>query len=483
MVLCPPPPPTKLEVLKQFDSFKIQIKGTSTITSWAEQVQTGNINIPTLIAILEDTHYVNSDNVYTEESCLSDYEGPLECELGLLTTILPHLTYTSAEGQMLTGFFLRKLTHPYNRRDKNYSLYYRYSLIASSIIPSNTAGRDILDGLIRVVKGEFGSKPETHVWSARTLANVPYFSPAQQRKVIKELSSIIQNYSYTLKDTYDDKNALGYFTKNEHIAQKVFAAKVNFFAKNAEHSIMRSMLTSAVFVEEGRAFYLQNDLPGMDGKNFASTDNGNRHNISFNLIKTLFKAYVLSGHPEEMNNFIIKYGRLNTSKTGFDNYLLFAMYGMDEAFSYNDSKHIDGWLDQYNIFLSQIASNIWATAPAAIVLTTIQGGAEVSAEWIGITKLFKYGGKFFGAVGKAGMGAFLRFMPKQYFTTGAVLALGKAASKKLIMTAPKKALNKAVRILMLASPLALTGDENNSITQTEARNITMNKEEVKKLME
>ncbi|GHT40413.1 hypothetical protein FACS189437_05980 [Bacteroidia bacterium] len=370
----------------------------------------GQNYIRELTVILADGQYMASEQIYTDESCSSGYEGGLPCELSVLTKILPFLELTLGETEVLKNFLISKLTVPYNKNNKDYNLYQNYSLITSALASNSSSGRYITDALLDVITAKTAALPKKQVWSARALANTPYLTLYQQRKIIKTLEPLLAKYSDILKEMNDDPNLALHILPNQYLAKKIFIAKNSFFAKKGTNITLTTFIESATFAGPQRALYFQNDYPGMDGDSFASTWQGHMHNISANLISALFKAYALSGEPENMNYFIIRYGRLNSNKTDFENYLMFAKYAMDEAFIYNDDKTIAGWTEQYKIFSKQITRNINKVSPDIRVWATVQGGPEVAADWTFITMIFgagatavKYAGKLFPPIIKSAL--------------------------------------------------------------------------------
>ncbi len=420
-----------------------------TISSWAYSISKENSKAYELLQILSDQKYMASENVYTPESCAADYKGPLKCELSFLTSLLPEIYLSRQDTDLLVNFLAEKLKHPYNKAESEYNLYYSYSIIAASLVANAGAGRDMLSALVDNVKDVYG-KSSAQVWSARALAEIVYLSPYQQRFLTRELESIIFNFGEKLKYSEVENNLLGFKISNQDTAIKSFMYTISFFAKKQEDTFLKSMITTGNFVE--RSAYLQNPLPGVDGDgDFLSTPDGYRHNTSFNLITALFNTYAFGGDYRRMNDFIIKYAKLNPNGTDFQNYFLFAIYGLELASAYNENLSLEGWGEQYQNFTYAIGKAIWKVSPATSVCVTVQGGAEVCTEWIAVMKVFQCLGIAAKGTGKV----IIRLLPvKQSLRASILIAarrtLWRGAGKYIAGQVPYRT-RKAVKVILISA--------------------------------
>ena len=452
-----------------------------TITSWAYAVNQKDSKAYELLQILSDQKYIASDNVYTEKSCAQDYNGPLKCELSFLTSILPEVQFNAEDSRMLVSFLADKLKQPYSDTEPQHSLYYRYSIIAASLVANVSAGRDMLSSLINNVRDPYGN-PAAQVWSARALAEVVYLTPYQQRFMSAELERIIYSYGERLKYAEVENNILGFKVSNQYTAVKSFMYTVSFFAKNKDDSFFKSMITTGNFVE--RSAYLQNPLPGVakDG-GFMATPDGHRHNISFNLITALFNTYAISGDYRKMNSFIIRYAKVNGEGKDFQNYFLFAIYGLELASAYNENLSLEGWDEQYHNFAYAIGKAVWQTHPATSVCVTVQGGAEVCTEWLLVMKAFKVLGVAAKGTGKI----IVRLLPvKQALRASVLIAarrtLWRGAGKYIAGQVPYRA-RRQIKFILASSfgLVALKSDVRSPYEKREKpANIVMPSKEVLK---
>lgn len=453
-----------------------------TITSWAYSINKNNSKVYDLLQILSDQKYMASDNVYTQQSCAANYDGPLKCELSYLTAILPEAYFSQEETNLLVAFLSDKLKHRYSETEPQYSLYYRYSLIAASLVANINTGRDMLSALLNKVREPYGN-PAEQVWSARALAEVVYLTPYQQRFITGELENIIFNLGERLKYSEVENNLLGFKVSNQHTAVKSFMYTVSFFAKKKDDSFLKSMITTGNFVE--RSAYLQNPLPGVAGDGgFLDTPDGNRHNISFNLITALFNTYALRGEYQRMNDFIIKYAKLNSSGTDFQNYFLFAIYGLELASAYNETLSLEGWDEQYQNFAYAIGKAVWKLEPAVSVCVTVQGGAEVCTEWILVMKAFQV----LGLAAKGSGKIIVRLLPvKQSLRASLLIAARRSfwrgAGKYVAGQVPYSARRKIKAILLSAFGVAIfKGDtyKPSAAEKEKMQNMLMSEGEVYK---
>lgn len=429
-----------------------------TITSWAYSINTKDSKTYELLQILSDQKYMASDDVYTAESCAAGYNGKLKCELSFLTSLVPEAEFTAQDTDNLVRFLSEKLKHTYAERDPQYSLYYRYSIVAASLVANNRAGRQMLSALMDNVRDVYGT-PAQQVWSARALAEVVHLTPYQQRFMTRELEAIIFKLGERLKYSEVENNILGFKVTNQYTAVKSFMYTISFFAKKKDDGFLKSMITTANFVE--RSAYLQNPMPGVakDG-GFLPTPDGHRHNIAFNLITALFNTYALSGDYGKMNTFIIKYAKVDAARKDFQNYFLFAIYGLELASAYNENLSLEGWQEQYQNFTSAIGKAIWKIYPASAVCVTVQGGAEVCTEWALVMEAFK-------AVGVAAKGTgkiIIRLLPvKQALRASVLIAarrtMWRGAGKYIAGQVPIRARRQIKVIMASAFGLSLTGDK------------------------
>jgi len=451
-----------------------------TITSWAYSLKKNNANGEFLLSVLSDRKYMMSNNVYTAESCKEDYKGRLKCEISVLTGVLPHVKLDYNSQDRIINFLVTQLKHPYNIKAQDSTLYYRYSLVAAALVSNDRAGRQMLDELLNIVSNQ-SEIPSHQVWSARALSEVAYLSPAERITLIRTLERTVLNLSNRLKNEYVENSYLGFKVTNQFTAVKCFMYTLSFFAKKKGDGILKSMITTGTFVK--RSAYLQNLLPGVDFKgNFLQTPSGCRHNVAFNLIVALFNAYAGEGRYEEMNDFIINYAQLNWKRNDFQNYLLFAMYGMELAAAYNENESIEGWQEQYDNFAYAIGKAIWKADPVTTVCVTAQGGAEVCAEWVALTELLKT----VGAGVKAGTSFVFKFLPaKQLFRISLITAgrrtLWRSAGKWIVGEVPAHAQRQIKVVVVSCLGLAITGD--SPTRPMRGTNITMPRQEVlKKIM-
>ncbi len=453
-----------------------------TITSWAYSVDKKNVRAYELLQILADQKYMSSDDVYTPASCAPAYNGPLKCELAFLTSLLPEAELNAQDVNLLVTFLSEKLKHPYSETEPQHSLYYRYSVIAASLVANISAGRPMLEALLNNVRDPYGN-PSAQVWSARALSEVVYLTPYQQRFIARELENIIFNFGERLKYAEVENNLLGFKVTNQHTAVKSFMYTVSFFAKKKDDGFLKSMITTANFVE--RSAYLQNPLPGVakDG-GFMTTPDGHRHNISFNLITALFNTYALSGDYRKMNDFIIKYAKVNSAGSDFQNYFLFTIYGLELASAYNENLSLEGWQEQYENFAYAIGKAVWKIYPACAVCVTVQGGAEVCTEWALVMEAFKVLGVAAKGTGKI----IVRLLPvKQALRASVLIAarrtLWRGAGKYIAGQVPYRARRQIKFILASAFGLgALQSDTSKPIVQAKEKSesLLMPKNEVLK---
>lgn len=452
-----------------------------TITSWAQAMNIRNSRTQDLLSIISDEKYMMSDNVYTQKSCAADYNGPLKCEFAYLTSILPQANFTLEESSKLVLFLSDKLKHPYALHDPKEKLYSLYSLIAASLAANNFASRDMLETLLNNVNGYY-SKPAEQIWSARALSYIAYVPQVQQRRLIKGLEDTIYRLSSRMKYELVENHPFGLKVDNQYTAVKVFMYTISFFAKKADDGFLKSMVTTGTFVK--RSAYLQNPLPGLDKKgNFMQTEEGQRHNLAFNLVSALFNAYAVTDNYQKMNSFIIQYARLNARQSDFANYFLFAIWGLELANAYNDNKSLEGWQQQYANFTYAISKAIWKAYPSVSVCVTVQGGAEVCAEWVAFVEATK----LLGVLAKGAGKVFITMLPvKQALRMSFVIAERKAlwrcAGKFVAAQVPARARGPIKALLVSGGfGLALKGDSSAQYGKTSAPvNIVMPREEITK---
>lgn len=364
------------------------------ITLWASEAGEGNLRLPLLRELLSNAEYMTSDNVYTPESCRREYQGELQCELALLTAALPHINFSKIEGEQFVWFVTQKLNAPYQNSGPEYEYYDRLAVVAASLLSNRTTGAFMQKYLLDAVKTSAYEEPFNKVWAALALSKTPRLPAAQRAEMKKELEEIILSLSGVLKYQpreehwlYEVYDAAGYTVTNQQAAAKSFMYSLSFFAEQRDDGYYESLYKTGMFVD--RSHYFQNDAPGVDKDGyFLPHASGHRHNIAFQLIRGLFSFYMANDMPQEINNFIVTYAKANAQKTDFENYVMFAAYALEEGFQHMNRQNYDAWLEQYNVFAWVISRHIMRMYPAAFACVTVQGAAEVCAEWTAIGEVF-----------------------------------------------------------------------------------------------
>ncbi|MGB2578637.1 hypothetical protein AAIR98_000556 [Elusimicrobium simillimum] len=395
-----------------------------TLTTWAENTTEYETDVEALITILADKKYLMSDNVYTDGSCVSGYEGPLACEIGVLNGILPYIKFDSSDAALIVDFIALQLKHAYSANDKEWEAYNRYAIISAYLLANDRTSKIMLDRLLDTICG--AGNTINKVWAARALAEVVYLRPHMQEIAIKELEALLQRYSDYLKYKDVEKHHMNLKITNQAMAKKVFMYVVSFFAQKHDDGMIKGMLTDRLVVDESHLF--QNPLPGRDiHGNFHASDLGYRHNIAHHAIAALFKIYAMGQKYDAMNNFVIKYSKLRADKKDFQHYVLFAMEGLDMSFAIKDGLDIDGWTDQYNSFMAAMGTALWDMHPVIKSVVNTQGALESAAQFVAVILLFDgavAGAKYVG-------GAVIRFALSANAIKFGKTFLGKATSAKV----------------------------------------------------
>ncbi|MGB2578639.1 hypothetical protein AAIR98_000558 [Elusimicrobium simillimum] len=361
-------------------------KANQTIISWVMNLTENDNNLYELFIILSDVKYMGSDTVYTEDSCVDGYSGELQCELKLLTKVLPELHFSASESAAFVDLINKKMLRAYNSQDPQWEVYYRYSIIAASLLGNSFTGRAMLNALLDNIKKPGDAKYK--VWSAYALSEVVYLRPNLQGIAIKEINDILFSLSNQLKHAYVENHHMGLKITNQAMAKKDFMYVVSFFAQKHDDGMIKGMLTDRIVTEQSH--YFQTPLPGQDKNgDFFNTELGRKHNISYRLVTALFQVYKMGKKFDEMNKFILKYSRLRHDKSDFQDYFLFAMYALDQSMDIKENLSLDGWDEQYNTFLAAMSTVLWDLHPVIKSCVNTQGVAECSAQVVGVFLAFE----------------------------------------------------------------------------------------------
>ncbi|MBO7237755.1 MAG: hypothetical protein J6U96_00490 [Elusimicrobiaceae bacterium] len=373
----------------------------------------------------------------------SDYMGSLtDEELALLADSLENIDFTKGincgrQMGLVATEALEKASFDETARDLSLNLFYETVLMILS--DNEGTGPAIEKWAFEQVRRASirGTDVKSGEWASLLLLSLSgQENPAFDRQAFeKQLEEIIPQFDWLQNEQADYLTRLGkiksnkvWHKTNQSVLLSLFAQANNFFAYKDDETFLSGMVSTGGlnsagrpegaprFSDDGELYYLHHPTPGTDGDgHFADSINGRKHHVLAELVYALFTSYSMREDRDEASALMEKFVREYVSVHGgeFKHYLYIPLQAMRAGKQLLNTRTIDGWDKEKAALEKELYTHLKQEYAIYVGVASVQGAAEVGAEWEAFGGAFALVGKGFKLAGKGIGKVWVKTVPKR----------------------------------------------------------------------